>query len=338
MIEALRWGVLCTAGIGMRKVIPGMLKSPASRIVAIASRDEAKAAEAARQFDIPAHHGSYEALLADPDVQAIYNSLPIHLHVEWTIRALEAGKHVLCEKPIALSAEDAERLVEARERTGFHVLEAFMVRQHPQWRRARELVRQGVIGDLQLVQTTMSFFNIDPHNIRNRPEVGGGALYDIGCYAVLLARFLFESEPVRAVSQIDVDPALGTDRLTGALVDFGQGRQLSFVCSTQLVPFQRVQIFGRSGQIEVPVSLNAPQGGETWIHVDSTGALDGGGRTDERFDPCDQYTLQADEAARVFLGGVPEFPIEDAVANMRVVDAIYRSGASGAWEKIRGVQ
>lgn len=335
MVKMPRWGVLSTAGIGLRKVIPAMLKTPYGQIGAIASRDPSKAKEAAERFGIPRSYGSYEELLADPDIDAVYNPLPIHLHVEWTVKALEAGKHVLCEKPIALSANDAEELVSARERTGKQVLEAFMVRQHPQWLHARELVRNGEIGDVRLVQTVMSFFNDDPDNIRNRPEVGGGALYDIGCYAVLLGRFIFADEPKRAVSLIDRDPALGTDRLTGALVDFGEGRHLSFSCSTQLIRYQTVQIFGRNGRIEVPVSLNAPQGGETEIFVDRTGEVDRSGISRKVFAACDQYTLQAETAGKIFSGeSSPEFPIEDAVANMRVIDAIYRSEKSGAWETI----
>lgn len=334
MTPSMNWGVLSTAGIGVRKVIPAMQKSPLGHVAAIASRSADTAADVAGRLGIPRHYGSYEALLADPDIEAVYNPLPVHLHVDWSIRAMEAGKHVLVEKPIALSAEDAARLVEARERTGKQVLEAVMVRQHPQWLRVREIVASGEIGDLCLIQTTMSFFNDDPNNIRNIPEVGGGALYDIGCYAIFLSRFVFGAEPVRVVSLIDRDEKLGTDRLTGGLVDYGGGRQLSFACATQLARYQNVIIFGRTGRIEVPVSLNAPQGGTTTIMIDPKGDNEPSDFRHETLPACDQYTLQAETAARVFRGEIaPEFPIEDAVLSQRVVDALYRSGKTGAWEK-----
>lgn len=210
-----------------------------------------------------------------------------------------------------------------------------MVRQHPQWLRVRDLVGSGRVGEVRLLQTTLSYFNVDAGNVRNRVETGGGALYDIGCYAVLLARFVFGAEPVRAVAAVERDPAFGTDRLTTAIVDFGQGRHLSFACSTQLVRFQRVQILGTEGRIEVPVALNAPQGEETRITVDATGAIDESGLAVETIEACDQYTLQGDMAAQVFLGEIEApYPIEDAVRNMRVLDALYRSGRSGAWERV----
>ncbi len=335
MPDSMNWGVISTAGIGVRKVIPAMGKTPLGHVAAIASRSAERAADAAARLGIAKHYGSYEALLADPEIEAVYNSLPIHLHVEWTVKAMEAGKHVLCEKPIALTAADAETLIAARERTGKQVLEAVMVRQHPQWLRAREIVRGGEIGPLCLIQTTMSFFNDDPTNIRNRVEVGGGALYDIGCYAIYLARFLFEAEPQRVVSLIDRDPSLRTDRLTGAMVDFGGGRQLSFACSTQLTRYQNVIAFGRSGRIEVPVSLNAPQGGTTTILIDPKGNNEPGDLRTETIAACDQYTLQAETAARIFRGELAaEFPIEDAVMNMRTIEALYRSAASDRWETV----
>ncbi|GAB5377469.1 MAG: Gfo/Idh/MocA family oxidoreductase [Acuticoccus sp.] len=335
MAGTMNWGVLSTAGIGVRKVIPAMRKTPLGNVLAIASRNAERAEAVAGQLGIERAYGTYEALLADPDIEAVYNSLPIHLHVEWSVRAMEAGKHVLCEKPIALGAGDVARLVEARQRTGRQVLEAVMVRQHPQWLRAREIVRSGELGPLVLIQTTMGFFNDDPNNIRNRAEVGGGALYDIGCYAIFLARFMFEAEPVRVVSLIDRDPVLGTDRLTGGLVDFGGGRQLSFACSTQLSRYQNIIMFGRSGRLEVPVSLNAPQDGTTEILIDPGGDNEPADLRRETFGPCDQYTLQAEYAARVFRGEIAgEFPIEDAAASMRVVDALYRSAETGAWQAV----
>ncbi|HEX2553503.1 MAG TPA: Gfo/Idh/MocA family oxidoreductase [Microvirga sp.] len=335
MPNTISWGILGTAGIALNKVIPGMLQGTRGRILGIASRDEARAREAAARFGIPRSYGSYEAMLEDDAIDAVYIPLPNQLHVPWAVKAMEAGKHVLCEKPIALDAAEAATLVAARDRTGRQVLEAFMVRQHPQWLKVRDLVGSGRIGEVRLVQTTLSYFNVDAGNVRNRVETGGGALYDIGCYAVLLARFVFGAEPVRAVAAIERDPAFGTDRLTTGIVDFGRDRHLAFSCSTQLVRFQRTQILGTQGRIEVPVSLNAPQGEATRIMVDATGAIDDSGVSVEALEPCDQYTLQGDLAAQVFLGEIEApYPIEDAVLNMRVVDALYRSGRSGAWESV----
>src|SRR5213593_2755634 len=227
----VKWGVLGAASIATKKVIPGMQKGEWSEIAAIASRDLKKAKDAARKLGIAKAYGSYEELLADPEIEAVYNPLPNHLHVPFTLRAAAAGKHVLCEKPVALTAEEAERLRPAAERV--HIMEAFMMRFHPQWLRARELVSDGRIGEPRVVHVFFSYFNADPANIRNQCDSGGGALYDIGCYGIVAGRFLFEMEPRRAAVLVDRDPELRTDRTTSALVDFGQGRQLSFVVSTQ---------------------------------------------------------------------------------------------------------
>ncbi|BDA86176.1 deoxyfructose oxidoreductase [Aureimonas sp. SA4125] len=335
MAEKLVWGIMGAANIAIQKVVPGMLKDASSTVRGFASRDATKAAAASEHFGLATSYGSYEALLEDPEIEAVYIPLPNHLHVPWSLKALAAGKHVLCEKPIALDADEAAQLVAAREKSGRQVLEAFMVRQHPQWLRVREIAASGEIGDVALMQTTLSYYNVDPNNVRNKADIGGGALYDVGCYAVLLSRFVFGSEPLRAVALVDRDPVLETDRLTGAILDFGDGRQLSFATSTQLVPFQRTQILGSRGRIEVPVSLNAPQGETTAVVVDLTGAIDGSGIRTETIAACDQYTLQTAAAVRIFRGEEqPEFPIEDAVLNMRAIDALYRSGRSGGWETI----
>ena len=273
-----------------------------------------------------------EALLADPDIDAIYNPLPNHLHVPWTIKALEAGKHVLCEKPIALTAEEAETLVAARDRSGKHVLEAFMVRQHPQWQRARALVQQGHIGEPSVVQVMFSYFNPDPANIRNQADIGGGALYDIGCYAIVVARYLFGAEPLRAVSLVDRDPGMKIDRISSGLVDFPDGRQLVFTCGTQLMRHQKVHMFGTEGRIEIDSPSMRPRASpaaSSWKL--RTAEMDHGSSRLNRA----IVHFQGDEAARVFLGEItPPFPIEDGVRNMRVLDALYRSGETGAWEKV----
>jgi len=327
------WGILGTARIGTRKVIPAMQRSAWIDVRAIASRSEAAARQAASELSIPRAYGSYEALLADPEIEAIYNPLPNHLHVSLTLQAAAAGKHVLCEKPIALTAEQAEQLRSAAGKV--HIMEAFMVRFHPQWLRARELVRSRKIGELRAVLVFFSYYNDDPSNIRNQAGIGGGALYDIGCYGIVLGRFLFETEPLRAVALVDRDPMLRTDRTTSALVDFGQGRQLSFTVSTQCVPYQRVQICGARGRIEIQIPFNAPQGEHTRILIDDGSTLDGKSITTEVLAPCDQYTLESEAFSRAVRGETPlPYGLDDALMNMRIVDALFRSEKSGRFEEV----
>lgn len=333
MGERLRWGVLSTANIGMRKVIPAIQRDTLSNVVAISSRDAAAARKAADELGIPKAHGSYEALLADPEIDAIYIPLPNHLHVPWTLRALEAGKHVLCEKPIALTATEADQLAAARDRSGKLVAEAFMVRFHPQWLRTREIVREGGVGEVRAIHTVFSYHNVNPNNVRNRADIGGGGLYDIGCYAITTARFAFDAEPERVVAHIERDPTFKTDRLCGGLIVFPGDRHLAFTCSTQLAPHQRAQILGTKGRIEVLIPFNAPPDKPSRILVDDGSDLDGAGIRVEEFPAVDQYTLQANAFAKSVLNGDPwPHPIENAVAGMRVIDALFRSAESGRWE------
>jgi predicted dehydrogenase len=337
MPRKIRWGVLSTANIGLKKVIPGMQQGELTTIAAIASRDVMKAREAATALGIPTAYGSYEELLADPDLDAIYNPLPNHMHVPWTIRAAEAGKHVLCEKPISLTVAEAETLLAVRARTGVKIGEAFMVRCHPQWLRMRALISEGRIGELRSVLGFFSYHNVDPANIRNQVDIGGGALMDIGCYMVQAARFAFAQEPTRVVGSLDRDPAMHTDRLTSAIMEFDCGEfgtgQAVFTCSTQLVPYQRLQFLGTKGRIEIEVPVNAPPDRPTRLFLDSGADLFGGGVTTETFPICDQYTLQGDAFSRAILDDteVP-VPVEDAIRNMAVIEAIFRSGRSGQWE------
>lgn len=332
MDKKLRWGILSTANIGVQKVIPAIQNDALSVVVGMASRDLAKARSVADSLGIEKAYGTYEALLADPAIDAIYNPLPNHLHVPWTIKALDAGKHVLCEKPIALTAEEAEQLIQARERSGKLVAEAFMVRFHPQWVRAREIVRSGVLGDVRAIQTAFSYFNVNPANVRNQADIGGGGLYDIGCYAIATARFILGAEPERVVGTFERDPQFGTDRLASGLVVFPNNTHLTFTCSTQLVPYQRVQILCSKGRIEVEIPFNAPKDKACRIFIDNGTDLGGAGIRVEDFPVCDQYTLQANAFARSILDGAPwPYPIEDAVGNMRVIDAFFRSAQSGGW-------
>ncbi len=326
------WGVLGSARIGMLKVIPALQKSSWCEVRAIASRTEASAREAASRLGIPRAYGSYEALLADPEIEAIYNPLPNHLHVPLTLRAAEAGKHVLCEKPIALNATEAERLRAIGNKV--HVMEAFMVRFHPQWLRARELVRSGELGSVRTVQATFSYFNDDPKNIRNRSEIGGGALYDIGCYPIVAGRFLFEAEPQRVIALIDRDPTFGTDRSASALLDFGQGRHLEFTVSTQSVPHQRLQINGTKRRLEILIPFNASPDEPTTLFLDDGSKLGDAEAIRETLPACDQYTLQGDAFSRAIRGDAAlPYGVEDAVQNMRAIDALFRSELSGRWER-----
>jgi predicted dehydrogenase len=334
MAKTVSWGVISPAKIGVEKVIPAMQKGAVSRIDAIASRDLTRAKATAAKLGIAKSYGSYEELLADPAIDAIYNPLPNELHVPWTLKALAAGKHVLCEKPIALDAEEAKQLIAAREKSGKLVAEAFMVRFHPQWRRTREIARSGEIGTPRAIHTFFSYYLLDPSNIRNIPP-GGGGLYDIGCYAVISGRYIFGAEPTRVVSTIERDPKMGTDRLASALVEFPGARHLLFTCATQLSAMQRVTVVGDKGRVEIQIPFNAPPDRPTRIVFDSGADLFGGGARVEEFAICDQYTLQGDAFSRAILGEEKlEFPIEDAIAQMRVIDALFRSGESGKWERV----
>lgn len=312
-----------------------MQKGRHTTVAAIASRDLVKAKEAAAALGIPRAYGSYEELLADPEIDAIYNPLPNQLHVPWTIKAAEAGKHVLCEKPISLTVAEAETLIEVRERTGVRIGEAFMIRTHPQWLRVGELIRSGSIGTLRSVMGCFSYHNVDPANIRNHIESGGGALYDIGCYMIQAARFAFAEEPTRVVASIERDEKMHIDRLTSAILEFKAGQAI-FTCSTQLIPRQRVDFLGTEGRIEIEIPFNAPKDRPTRIFVDSTGDLTGSGIRTEEFAVCDQYTLQGDEFSRAVMEGreVP-VPLEEAIRNMRVIEAVFKSGESGRWESVR---
>lgn len=327
------WGVISTAKIGRERVLPGMKKSSLLEIRAIASRSEFAAREAGEALGIPRAYGSYEALLEDPEIEAVYNPLPNHLHVPVTLQAAAAGKHVLCEKPIALTAQQAEQLREPAKKV--LISEAFMVRFHPQWLRARELVREGRIGELRAVQMFFGYHNLDPDNVRNKADIGGGGLYDIGCYAIVAGRFFFACEPTRGISLIDRDPDFGTDRVTSALVDFGDGRRLDFTVSTQVARQQRLQLCGTKGRIEIPIPVNAAQGATTRIHIDDCSSLEGEGIVTETLAESDQFMLQGEAFSRAVRGEIAlPYGVDDAVCNMRVIDALFRSETSGRWEAI----
>lgn len=324
----VHWGILSTAKIGVEKVIPALQAGRHCSVIAIASRDGRKAEAAANRLGIPKAYGSYETLLADPDVEAVYIPLPNHLHVPWSVRALEAGKHVLCEKPIGLTSQEAQDLIEVAARhPQLKAMEAFMYRLHPQWQWARRLVTEGQIGELRTVQSFFSYWNVDPRNIRNVPSMGGGGLMDIGCYCISLSRFLFGAEPLRVMGIADLDPTMGIDRMTSGVLEFDRGTS-TLTCSTQLVPYQRVHVFGTEGRIEIEIPFNAPPDRACRVWHQRRGQA----AEEILLEVCDQYTLQGDLFARAVIedGPVPT-PLEDALANMRVIEALLRSARQGTW-------
>jgi len=322
----VRWGVLGAANIAVKKVIPGMQKSALAKVVAIASRDKDKARAAADHLGIARAYGSYDELLDDPEVEAIYNPLPNHLHVPWSIRAAERGKHVLCEKPIAMSADEARELLAVRDKTGVKIGEAFMVRTHPQWLETRRLIQTGRIGMLRSITGFFSYFNADPANIRNHLELGGGALMDIGCYPITISRFMFAAEPLRVLGLVERDPVFNTDTLTTGVLEFAQG-QSTFTCSTRLAPYQRMIFFGTEGRIEVLIPFNAPNDRPTQVLLDSE-TID--------FPICDQYEIQGSLFSQALRENREQpIPLEDAISNMAVIDAVFRSARTGQWEEIQ---
>ena len=331
MNDKVRWGVLGVANIAVGQVIPAMQQGEWSAVTAIASRDLEKAQRAAQSLGIAKAFGAYEDLLSDDEIEAVYIPLPNHLHVPWTIKAAEAGKHVLCEKPIAMNASEAETLLAVRERTGVKIQEAFMVRTQPRWLAVRELIREGRIGELRSVTGCFSYFNRDPGNVRNKVDIGGGALMDIGCYPITISRFIFGAEPRRVLGLVERDPELGVDRLTSAMLDFEVG-QASFTCSTQLAAYQRMQILGTRGRIEVEIPFNAPPNRSVRIFLDDGSDLFGAGIEVKEFPICNQYTIQGDLFSRAIREQTEQaIPLEDAVRNMAVIDAVFRSASSGRW-------
>ena len=327
------------ARIAVNRVIPAMQAGEWSEITAIASRDRGRAESAASDLKIPKAYGSYEELIADPEIDAIYNPLPNHLHVPWSVRAAEAGKHVLCEKPVGLNVAEALRLVEVRDRTGVTMGEAFMVQSHPQWVRIIELVRGGRIGELRSAIGSFSYFKLEAENIRNIREYGGGGLMDIGCYPIKTSRMVFGEEPVRVSAAIRRDPQFGNiDMLTSAILEFPSGHCV-FTCSTQIMQQQSMCFYGTTGRIQPEIPFNATPGGTSRIFIDDGRDLTGGGRVVEEFPACDQYTIQGDLFSRAIReGGVPPVPLEDAVRNMAVIDAVFRAGETGKWETVKWEQ
>ena len=331
MSKKIKWGILSTANIGVKKVIPAMQAGEFSEIVAIASRDGEKAKKVANNLGIPKAYDSYEDLLADESIDAIYNPLPNHLHVPVTIQCMNAGKHVLCEKPIAINSDEVHELIKVRDRQKVKLGEAFMVRTHPQWVTTRQLIAKGEIGDLRSIHGFFSYFNVDPGNIRNIPEYGGGALFDIGCYPIHTSRFIFGEEPERVISLIDYDPELKVDRLLSVMLDFPSG-QASFTAGTQVQRYQTMQFFGTKKKIEIEIPFNAPEDRPCRILIND-GDIFKSATEVVNIEMCNQYALQGDAFSRAILDDteVP-VPLEDSLNNTAVIEAIFRSAKTGKWE------
>lgn len=327
----MRWGVISTANIGVAKVIPGMLKSQELDVVAISSRNLGTAREWAGKLGIPKAYGSYEEMLADRAIDAVYNPLPNHLHVPLTLAAARAGKHVLCEKPIAITAREAAQLRKLPK--SVKVAEAFMVRHALQWKDALARVRAGEIGEARAIQVMFTYFNRDPRNVRNMARIGGGGLLDIGCYPVTVSRYIFGADPIRAAATIERDPVFKTDRLAGAILEFPKGRHITFTVSTQLAPYQRVNIMGTRGRIEIEIPFNAPPDRPNRLFVQGMEMNEGAWH---EFPVSDQYQLEAEAFGRVIRKEEKHlWGIEDAITNMKILDALFRSGKSGKFEKVK---
>ena len=326
-MKKLNWGILSTAKIGIEKVIPAMQQGKLSEIVAIASRTHESAREAAKNLKIPKAFGSYQDLLDDTSIDAVYIPLPNHMHVPWTIKALAANKHVLCEKPIALTATEAKELLKETEKfPHLKVMEAFMYRHHPQWIQALELINGGGIGMVKTVHSFFSYYNDDPENIRNMVDIGGGGLMDIGCYCISLARLIFDEEPQRVFGKIEYDPGFETDRICSGILDFVQGTS-TFTCSTQLVPYQRVNVFGTKGRIEIEIPFNAPPDKPCKMLFQNNEIIE-----EIEIKICDQYTIQGDLfSLSVLKNEKLPTPIEDAVENMKVLEAVIQSAEKEEW-------
>ncbi len=320
-MKKLQWGILSTATIAVEQMIPAIIHSERGELWAVASRSIEKAEDVARQFGIPRFYGSYDELLADPQVQAVYIPLPNHLHVEWAIKALRAGKHVLVEKPIAMDVEEAQRLLqESKKHPELKVMEAFMYKFHPQWAQVMKMVQEGAIGTLKMIKSSFSFFDDDPGSITNIKEYGGGSLMDVGCYPISISRFLFDAEPIRVISSLEIHPDFEVDVHASGVLEFEMGRTV-FFSSIQLMEHQEVKLFGTEGIIEFEIPFNPPKDKSVSISLTKEDF-----KEEISFDPCNQYGLQTDAFSKAILENteVPA-PLEDAIKNMRVIEAIKES-------------
>jgi predicted dehydrogenase len=332
MARKVKWGVLGTAKIAREHIIPAMQKGKYTEITAIASRDSSRAKQTADNFGIPKAYGNYKDLLLDREIEAVYIPLPNHLHFEWSRACIEAGKHVLCEKPLSLSTNDVKQLIRLRDKHRVKAGEAFMVRTHPQWLKTLDFVKSGKLGEVKSIQGYFSYFLKDPENIRNIADFGGGAILDIGCYPITTSRFIFGEEATRAICLIDFDPEMKIDRLVSFMLDFPSGQAI-FTCGTQIVPYQRMIFFGTEKRLEIEIPFNAPNDRSCRIFIDD-GDLFARNLITEKLEVCDQYTIQGDAFSSAIIENtdVP-VPLEDSLHNTALIEAIFRSAKSGKWEK-----
>jgi predicted dehydrogenase len=327
----LRFGIISTARIGEELVIPAIQDATNCVVTAIASRDLAKARAMADRFSVPHAFGSYEDMLGSDTIDAVYIPLPTSQHVEWTVKAADAGKHVLCEKPIALHAGEIDQLIAARDRNKVLVTEAYMVTYSPVWRKVRSLIAEGAIGTLKHVQGAFTYFNRDPGNMRNIPSLGGGGLPDIGVYPTISTRFVTGKEPIRVQADTERDKEFGTDIYSSVRADFG-AFELSFYISTQLAARQIMVFHGDKGFIEVKSPFNANRYGAEELELTNQNH---GESRHFRFQDCRQYKLEAEAFTRAALGEKEEVvTLESSKNNQKLIDAIYRASEKDGWEAV----
>jgi predicted dehydrogenase len=331
----VRWGILGVSMFATRRMVPAMQRGRDLTVTAIASRSRDKADKAARDLNIPRAYGSYEELLADPEIDAVYIPLPNHLHVPYSIKAAEAGKHVLCEKPIALNAAEARALLEVRDRTGVLIQEAAMIRVHPRWLATRaELAKgsAGKIGELRSIVSSFGYHLRQRDNVRYRRDMGGGTLLDVGFYPVSISRFCFGAEPTRVLASLTTEPETGVDILAAAMLEFSSGHSI-FSCGMQLSPSQQVALMGGKGRISFDVPWSPYTDRPTRLIIDRSEQLEEPVVESVAFEPCNQYTLLAEGFSQAVTSGAKApLPLEDSVKNMAVLDALARSAQSGRWE------
>jgi predicted dehydrogenase len=339
MAQQVNWGVLGAASIAVQRVIPAMREAPSATFLALASRDESKARAVASELGAPRSYAGYEQLLADPDIDAVYIPLPNQLHFEWSMRALDAGKHVLCEKPLCMTSHDVERLCLARDRADRHIEEAFGYRNHAQWTTALALIAADAIGSVRAAHAVLAKQFLDPADVRNNPAAGGGALYDLGSYAINALNLICGRAPTRVTAVAEHDPQFRIDRLTSALLDYGDAHA-SLTVASQAGPaawatHQQLTVLGARGWLRMnfpfaqarPVACRIEIGDQS-----SVGALP---TTVQDFAPANQYALQVERFSRRVLGApVPTWPIEDALATLRTIEAIFAAARDGSWQTV----
>ena len=328
-MKPVRWGIISVAKHFIRCVVLPMQKSEMIELYGIASRNPEKAKEASEKYGIPRYYQSYEDLLSDKSIEAVFIPLPNDMHLEWIKKSVDAGKHIICEKPLTLNAREASEAIEYAAKKDTLLMEAFMYRFHPQWIKARELVQTENIGNLRAVHTFFSYQNTDPYNIRNILEMGGGGILDIGCYAVSIARYIFDKEPQRVVSLINRDQAFKTDILSSGILDFGDGHSI-FTVGTQTFPYQKVDIIGSAGRIHIKIPFNTYP--DIPVNISVTNSV---GTRKIHSGPADHYELQFERFSEAIRKGL-QAPISpmDALNNMSVLDALFRSEKSGNWEML----